>query len=245
MFCNKCGQRIADDSRFCKFCGSSQEEDAQPRGTPGQVAENPPQRKDKSLKWLIGGGVAVVLLTLTAIVGNAPSSGPTSVTSNASITEGGSNSSDALASAASQPANNWSYSTDTDQVRGGTTYYATTSSTNSIRQDFPYSSDTTMTLTVRKSPAYGSDVMLQISSGQMMCPSYEGCSGTVRFDNGTPETVALNGPADSSSDVVFVRNAKSFITKLKKAKTVVVEKTLYQAGAPQFEFNVAGLKWDH
>ena len=139
----------------------------------------------------------------------------------------------------------WSYSQDADKVRGGTTYYARTTSTNSIAQTFPYDSQTTMDLSVRKSPAYGTDVILTISSGQMMCPSYDGCSGTVRFDSGPAQRVSFNGPADNSSDTVFVVGAKQFIAKLKKAKKVTIEKTLYEAGNPQFEFDVRGLKWDH
>jgi len=139
----------------------------------------------------------------------------------------------------------WSYSDDEDKVRGGTTYYARTTSTNSISQSFPYDSDTTMTMTVRKSPAYGTDVVLTISSGQMMCPSYEGCSGTVRFDSGPAQHVSFSGPADNSSDTIFVDGAKGFIAKLKSAKKVTIEKTLYEAGNPQFEFDVHGLKWNH
>jgi hypothetical protein len=139
----------------------------------------------------------------------------------------------------------WSYSQDEDKVRGGTTYYASTTSTNSIDQDFPYDSHTTMSMTVRKSPAYGTDVILTISSGQMMCPSYEGCSGTVRFDSGPPEHVSFNGPEDNDNETVFVVGSKQFIAKLKKAKKVTVEKTLYQAGNPQFEFDVHGLQWNH
>ena len=139
----------------------------------------------------------------------------------------------------------WSYSEDEDKVRGGTTYYASTTSTNSIAQDPPYDSDTTMRLTVRKSPAHGTDVILTISSGQMMCPSFEGCSGTVRVDNGPAQHIRFNGPADDSSDTVFVVGAKPFIAKLKSAKKLTIEKTLYQAGNPQFEFDVQGLKWGH
>jgi hypothetical protein len=78
-----------------------------------------------------------------------------------------------------------------------------------------------------------------------MCPSYDGCSGTVRFDDGPAQRVSFNGPADNSSDTIFIVGANSFISKLKKSKKVVVEKTLYQAGSPQFEFTVDGLKWDH
>jgi hypothetical protein len=119
-------------------------------------------------------------------------------------------------------AETWSYSTDEDKVRGSKSYFARTTITNSIHQDFPYDNATTMTMTVRNSRSQGSEVVLTVSSGQLMCPSY-----------------------DDSSETIFVDGAQSFITKLKHAKHVVIEKTLYQAGNPQFEFSVSGLKWDH
>ncbi|HXS50481.1 MAG TPA: hypothetical protein VN713_10185 [Sphingomicrobium sp.] len=245
MFCNQCGQRIADDSRFCKFCGSSQSEQPSQTAISKRADPAPSRAKDNTAKIIAGVGVAILLVIILASLGSGPNSASSPDANSASAAAVMSNSSDAGATQPAQAADNWSYSTDTDQVRGGTTYYATTTSTNSIHQDFPYSPETTMTLTVRKSPAYGTDVLLQISSGQMMCPSYEGCSGTIRFDSSPPQAIEFNGPTDSSSEVVFVRNASSFLAKLKKAKKLVVEKTLYEAGAPQFEFNVAGLKWEH
>jgi hypothetical protein len=204
-------------------------------------------------------GVIFIAALIGSIVNPNSSVGNTSgenaastdtVASVASNDDGRSSSSDESALSntdgnASEAPSPWDYSQDEDKVRGGTTYYARTTSTNSISQSFPYDSDTTMTMTVRKSPAYGTDVVLTISSGQMMCPSYEGCSGTVRFDNGRAQRVSFNGPADDSSDTVFVSGAKGFIAKLKSAKKVTIEKTLYEAGSPQFEFDVHGLKWDH
>jgi hypothetical protein len=140
---------------------------------------------------------------------------------------------------------NWTYSTDTDKVRGGTTYFASTTSTNTVHQDAPYDSDTSMTLTIRRAPGSGLNIILRISSGQMMCPSYEGCSGTVRFDNGSAERIHFAGSADENSETIFVEGEKSFLAKLKRSKHLIVEKTLYEAGAPQFEFDVHGLKWEH
>ena len=154
----------------------------------------------------------------------------------------------AAAAAAENPtpaSGGWTYSSDDDKVRGGTTFFASTTSTNSVYQAPPYDSSTTMKIMLRESPAGGTDVMLIVSSGQLMCPSYEGCSGTVRFDNGLAQRISFNGPEDNSSDTIFVEGAESFIAKLKKAKRVVIEKTLYEAGNPQFEFDVSGLKWSH
>lgn len=139
----------------------------------------------------------------------------------------------------------WSYSEQEDKVRAGTDFFATLVSENRIHQDFPYEDETSGRITVRKSAAGQTDVMFQVSSGQLMCPSYQGCRGTVRFDDNPPERVSFNGPSDNSNETVFVIGAKGFIAKLKKSKRVVIEKTMFQAGEPQFEFDTAGLEWEH
>jgi len=198
----------------------------------------------------IGCGVIFALLVIAGIAGSNSGQNATSNTGSAVVptndqTAMGMNATSGDATATANDNSPWTYSQDDDKVRGGTTYHASTTSTNSISQAAPYDSDTTMQIDLRKSPAYGTDVILTISSGQMMCPSYEGCSGTVRFDNGRPQTVRFNGPADDSSDTVFIEGAKAFIAKLKSAKKLTIEKTLYQAGNPQFEFDVHGLKWNH
>ncbi|QDZ06431.1 zinc-ribbon domain-containing protein [Sphingomonas panacisoli] len=253
MFCSQCGKGIEDDSRFCRWCGAVQvprtvdsrktlASDVVGSAAPDDLAPIKPWWKKEPV-IAIAAVVALIVLVSIFSNGGSKSSGFDSTISSdtANLTATG----DGPAPKPSTPNANWDYSSDVDKVRGGTTFYATTTSTNSISQSAPYDGLTTMSLMVRKSPAYGTDVLLTISSGQMMCPSYEGCSGTVRFDDGKAQRISFNGPADSSSEVVFVVGAKAFLEKLKKAKKVVIEKTLYQAGSPQFEFDVAGLKWDH
>jgi hypothetical protein len=57
---------------------------------------------------------------------------------------------------------------------------------------------------------------------------------------------APEGKARSAASIrAFLVGAKQFISKLKSAKKLTVEKTLYEAGNPQFEFDVHDLKWDH
>ena len=258
MFCAQCGLGIDDDSRFCRHCGASQ--------TQGQVAtvgktgvgqqeSLPPDARSggpNSATWILGGVMVAGLLLAVVIDGN----GASSTTDNLSATEASfvdgvatshPSTADPAATASSPPppTENWSYSTDEDRVRGANTYYARTTSTNSIHQNAPYDDATTMTITVRRSPGFGRDVLLTVSSGQLMCPSYEGCSGTVRFDRGPAQRISFNGAADNSSDTIFVGNAASFIARLKKARKLVIEKTMYEAGNPQFEFDVAGLHWGH
>lgn len=260
MFCKNCGKKIEEDSRFCRYCGTAQtfpdvQLDQVALGVSDQKTpeDAPANDVDNTGKWvfgLVGVGLAL-LLAIAVFSSGSPRGGENAVVAaaeaNAAIFEA---MVDNVTTApepepTGTPPANWTYTTNEDKVRGGTTYYATTTSTNSIRQDSPYSDATTMDIMVRKSPAYGTDVLLTISSGQMMCPSYEGCSGTVSFDNGPAQRISFNGPADNSSETIFVEGAEAFIAKLKKSKRVVIEKTLYQAGNPQFEFDTTGLNWKH
>lgn len=262
MYCGQCGKQIDEDSRFCRFCGTTQ---TAPASDESPVTDDPDRyayrdfgptpapEKPKGSGKAIGIIAAIVLVIIAIASLGKPSTSSTSNTTAAAADMLADNM-DAMADATSttptadataSKADSWSYTTDEDKVRGGTSYFATTTSTNTVHQDPPYDSATTMRLTVRRMPSSGTDVVLTISSGQMMCPSYEGCSGTVRFDNGPARRITFNGPADSSSDTIFVIGAKSFIGNLKKAKKVIIEKTLYEAGNPQFEFDVSGLKWDH
>lgn len=256
MFCKECGQQIADGSRFCSHCGSAQVANDPVPAVEAVPASNepsfsrPPQGRGGAPKKSAGTNLGIILAGLLgiAVIGSLTSKTSTpsdDAQSPASVPGDNATAIEPSGDKPAEPATSWSYSTDVDKVRGGTSYFATTNSTNTVRQDPPYDSDTSMRITVRRMPSAGTDVVLTISSGQFMCPSYQGCSGTVRFDNGPAQRVRFNGPADNSSDAIFVVGAKSFVAKLKKAKRLVVEKTLYQAGEPQFEFDVSGLKWEH
>lgn len=264
MYCNSCGKLIEDGSAFCRHCGIEQKFRQESLVTQDLVAlseEDHDRTKSlNSLNYIVVGGI-VALLILLMIGTNMPKQlkVPTQAAPNAQIdpviaeandvaaaaASAAKEANDALKNAASPSNGTWSYSNDEDKVRGSNTFYATTTSTNSVYQSPPYNANTTMNLTIRQSWKSGVDVMLVISSGQMMCPSYSGCSATVRIDDGRAETISLNGASDNSSETVFVVGAKGFVAKLKKAKHVVIEKTLYQAGNPQFEFDVGGLNWDH
>lgn len=256
MECSACNQPIEQGSKFCRHCGVAQQSVAMPDqegllSAPPKPNTSFPSGTIFTLLAIGAVGIAIFqdsgatrepnVKATGAEISDAPAEATqAAIEADAALAgNDGSSPSEGAASA------NWSYSSSEDKVRGGTTHYASTTSTNSIHQDFPYSSTTTMELTIRKSPAYGTDAILTVSSGQMMCPSYEGCSGTVRFDDGPAQRISFNGPADNSNETVFIVGAKNFIAKLKKSKRIVIEKTLYQAGNPQFEFDVSGLKWDH
>lgn len=254
MHCTNCSQTIDVDSRFCRHCGAENKQSVSAPSVIGQVhAVKPPAESESNRNiapWLWGGGAILILLILAFSQAPTTPIEPTteSLVQDPSVINVATGVDKKVEEAATEPAAtgiNWNYSNDVDKVRGSTSYYATTISTNTIYQDPPYEPDTSMKLTVRRAPAFGTDVVLTISSGQLMCPSYEGCHGTVSFDGGPAQSVDFAGPADNSSDTIFVEGAVGFIAKLKKAKKVVIEKTVYEAGNPQFEFDVSGLKWEH
>jgi hypothetical protein len=184
MYCGQCGQQIDDDSRFCRHCGAAQTQQERPAiaETKAGAVDTPVESKARGAAWLGWAVGAFVVLVLIGILATPrPASPPRVESTKEAAGDLNAAAPDNLAVAekpeAAPDEENWVYSTDEDKVRGSITYYARTTSTNRIHQDSPYDDETSMSILVRKSPAYGTDVILTISSGQMMCPSYEGCSG--------------------------------------------------------------------
>lgn len=140
----------------------------------------------------------------------------------------------------SPPTSKWQYSQNEDKMTGGRTYYALVTSSNSVDFSFPYSGPQNATITLRNDPKYGKDVIFSIEKGQILCNSYEGCNVLVRFDDGKPVTYSANPPSDNSSETIFISNYTKFLTNLSKAKIVRISPTIYQQGAPVFEFDIEG-----
>jgi hypothetical protein len=137
----------------------------------------------------------------------------------------------------------WVYDTREDKMTGGTTRRAYVLSTNTVNFGSPYSGAQHGRLVLRTDPKYGRDVIFSIERGQLLCRSYEDCDVLIRFDEGKPQRFAAVGPADNSSDTVFIRNYDRFVSTLRKAKVVRLSINVYQEGAPVFEFDVSG--FDH
>lgn len=134
----------------------------------------------------------------------------------------------------------WVYDANEDKMTGGTTYSAYALSTNTVSFDRPYSGDQHGRLVLRTDPKYGRDVMFSIERGQLLCRSYSDCEVLVRFDENKPEKFSGVGPADSSTETVFIRNYDRFVSRMRKAKTVRISVNIYQEGSPVFEFDVSG-----
>lgn len=139
-----------------------------------------------------------------------------------------------------QLGNQWNYHANEEKMTGGTTYHASVYSTNTVNFNSPYNGEQHARLSLRTDPKYGKDIFFSIEKGQILCHSYEDCSVLVRFDNEKPTTYSGVGPADNSSETVFIRNYDRFVAKIQKAKIVRISTNIYQEGAPVFEFDVSG-----
>lgn len=138
----------------------------------------------------------------------------------------------------------WNYEQREDPMSGGKRYTASVQSSNTVSFGFPYAGDQRGTLTLRNTQGKSKDVMFYIEKGQILCTSYDGCSVLVRFDDEKPMRFGANGPADHSSELIFLEDYSKFLAKLKKAKRVRIAVNIYQNGAPAFEFDVSGFDVD-
>ena len=137
----------------------------------------------------------------------------------------------------------WSYRAEEDPMTSRKARYASIESENALTFDFPYQGEQHGQLLLRDHPSHGRDVMVLITKGQILCPSYDGCTVRVRFDEGSPQRWSASGPADNSTTVVFLRNEGGFIQKLRNSKVVRIEIPVYQEGQPMLEFQVGGFDY--
>lgn len=180
-----------------------------------------------------------VIIAALALVGCSEPSAQSAQVENTEIVE------PALPPAPTAPAapvSKWSYSTDTDEMRGTSETYAQLASEGVVPTNWPYDA-APMRMVVRKRSTDGVNVMLQIN-GQFLCRSYDATKITVKFDDGPLETFRCAEADSGPNDVVFITPPRSFIGKLKAAKTMMLEAPIYEIGNAQVTFNVAGLEWE-
>lgn len=144
--------------------------------------------------------------------------------------------------APAQPTFKWTYSENTDQMRGTSEKWANLSSENAVQTSWPYEQQP-MRLVIRRRSTDGVNVMLQIS-GQFICRSYNGTKITAKFDDGPLETFNCSEADSGPNDVVFITPPARFINRLKAAKIMMLEAPVYEIGNAQVTFNVEGLEWE-
>ena len=144
--------------------------------------------------------------------------------------------------APAQPTFKWSYSENTDQMRGTSEKWANFSSEDVVQTNWPYEQQP-MRLVIRRRSTDGVNVMLQIS-GQFVCRSYNGTKITAKFDDGPLETFNCSEADSGPNDVVFITPPARFINRLKAAKVMMLEAPVYEIGNVQVTFIVEGLEWE-
>ena len=138
-------------------------------------------------------------------------------------------------------AGSWSYSEDTDSMRGTTTKYARVDSDDEQSFSFPYHGGKAE-LTIRKNQKSGADAYIEIS-GQFLCNDYNAQTIAVKFDDRPIQHFECAQPADGRTGTLFLRNASKFIMSLKHAKKLTIEAQFYQEGHHQMNWTVGNLSW--
>lgn len=190
------------------------------------------------------GLAAFVSLILVGFTAPSPDSVPSKAANAAaepSTAASASNNGEAKATAG--PEGKWSYSEQKDEMRGAVTRFAELDAENTIQLDFPYGEQRGRML-VRQSPQFGFDILVGVPSGQIMCHSFSNSRINVKFDDGPIERFACTDASDGTNNMVFVRNARGFLAKLKKSERVVIEAEFFQNGMQQMVFETANLKWE-
>jgi hypothetical protein len=135
------------------------------------------------------------------------------------------------------PPPNWEYSADEDKMTDKKTLFANCQSQESLSLKFPYEGSNYGTIMIQRRRG-STDVILHIDKGQIIGEAIH-----ARIDGGKIETYYANGPSDGDSRYAFLSPSDRLLTKLKKAKHVIIEVELYDNGIQQMEFNTAGLQW--
>ena len=149
----------------------------------------------------------------------------------------------AVAPVAAKPAG-WVYTMERDKMTDKQQRWAEVRSGNSLRLEFPYNGTNHGRIYVRQRDGKPVEVFVNIDKGQILCSSYDGCNAVVRFDDDAPQTFQSVGPADHSSETIFIRNTALFMARASKAKRILVQLNLYKGGSPVLEFDTpASLAW--
>ena len=137
----------------------------------------------------------------------------------------------------------WTYESSKDDMRGSTDSYATLESVNGLGFGFPYNRGKSWgRIRLQKTVRSGVSALLTITQGQFVCAA-EGCSVPVKFDEGPIEALWCSGTADGDPTALFVGDPRRFISRLKRAHSLIVEPQFFQEGSRQLEFMSAGLVW--
>jgi hypothetical protein len=217
--CKECGREISTEATVCPHCGK--------KFPTGQGTS----------RVAMGCLVLVVLVFIKVLL-------PSGSSKNSSDENASASSSAAVPTptpaSPSTPGSQWNYVREEDPMTGKVERTASVQSINTVEFAFPYNGTQRGSLYIRRHPRFGNSVIFRIEKGQLLCPSYEGCTVLVRFDDGEPQSFSAAPPSDHSTETIFIKNYDRFIEKLRTARRVRVSPKVYQEGSVVFSFDVAG-----
>lgn len=143
-----------------------------------------------------------------------------------------------------QKTSDWNYYDLDDKMSGNKAYYAAIESPENLDLKDPYSGKTTATLTIRKREG-ANNAYFEISQGQLIDANITGGRIRIKFDDKKPESFEVSGAKDLSSNILFINSPGVLISKLKKAKKIIIEVSIYDNGIHNVEFNTSGFVWNH
>ncbi|MBF0438290.1 MAG: hypothetical protein HQL93_04125 [Magnetococcales bacterium] len=229
--CQFCAEVIKSDALVCRYCG---------RDAP--TAPHQVKKRSTSVKtWIFGVLFAIfVCFLVDRHVGTVEKEKAPASAATAESTPTGAG---VPALVASPPQVSWRYDKNKDDMTSKDISYAITESLNKEDLHFPYGPGISGRLTLQQHPRNGKNVYIVLDNGQILCPSYDLCSISVRFDDHKPTKFSAIGPSDGSRKMVFIQNYAKFLGELKKSKKVMIELPMYQDGNRSWQFNVDGLIW--
>jgi hypothetical protein len=135
----------------------------------------------------------------------------------------------------------WNYNDTEDKMDGTKMFRAMLLSTNSINFGFPFENNT-FYLMIRNF-GKGNEVLLQSSGQPFMISFNNNDKCRVKFDDESSVNYGFNS-ATTSMGTIFFKNPKTFISKLKNSKNLMIGCFFYEAGEKIIEFDTKGFQWD-
>ncbi len=241
--CRECGKETSSEATNCPHCGARK---------PVKNGISPTTAAGISIVALF-----IIFNILPTPSGNVQSPTPTFTAAHTTspqtataVTDGKTASAphDAKSPTATPPEpfkrlSQWDYQTYQDEMSGKLAQTAAVTANERLSFRFPYNGGSFATLLLRKHPRTGTDVILMVDKGHFLCNSYDGCSVSIKFDDGKPVRYSANPPADHSRDALFLKPKATLISAIKRAGTVRIEAQFYQDGNRVMTFQTEHLDW--
>lgn len=130
----------------------------------------------------------------------------------------------------------WKHEVTQDKMGRGSDEVATVVSSNTLSLQPPYEGKQYATFSLRSLRGENNEFVVSVEKGQIICEQ-DGCGLLVRVDDEKAFRLIGSHPKDGSSDMVVGSINTEDLRKIKKAKSILIELTIYQNGEHILEFD--------